>query len=92
MQVFKCAPCFFAALLAPALFAAPPAAAQDYRLVTAKAIGGAVSGMSEARAVPGLDQAGGADPVVPDQASRREETPARTGTGPKTPSDVPAQP
>ena len=89
MQVFKCAPCFFAALLAPALFAAPPAAAQDYRTITAKAIGGAVSGMSEARAV---DQAGGADPVVPEQASRQEKTPPRTGAGQETPADAPAQP
>ena len=94
MQVFKGIPSIFAvaALIAPALLAAPPAAAQDYRSVTAKAISAAVSGMSEAKADPESGQAGAANRASSEQASRQEVTPPRTNAGQITPPDAPAQP
>ena len=96
MHEFKCPPRIFgarvalAALIAGGLFAAPPAAAQDYRLVTAKAISSAVSGISEAN--PGSDQAGGTNPASSEQAGRQEETPAQTSAGQKGPPATPTQP
>ena len=98
MQEFKCPPRNFAvwtalaALIGGGLFAAPPAAAQDYRLVTTKALSGVVSGISAAKADPGSDQAGGANPASSEQAGRQEETPPQTNAGQKTPPATPAQP
>lgn len=98
MQEFKSPPRTFSArmalafLVAGGLFAAPPAAAQDYRSVTAKALSSAVSAISEAKADPGLDQAGGANPVWPEQAGRQEATPPQTSAGLNRPPGAPAQP
>jgi hypothetical protein len=94
MKVFKRAPSIFAlaALTAPALFAAPPAAAQDYRTITARAIAAAVSGMSEDKADPGPGQAGAANRASSQQASRQDVTPAPASAGQKTPKVAPAQP
>ena len=98
MQVFKSPPRTFsarialAALVAGGLFAAPPAAAQDYRLVTPKAIDSAVSAISEAKADPGRDQAGGTNPAWPEQASGQEETSPEPGAGQKEAPEAPAQP
>ena len=96
MQDFNYLPRTFAARMALAaligggLFAAPPAAAQDYRLVTTKAIGNAVSGISEANS--GSDQAGDTNPASSKQAGRQEETPPQTSVGQKTPPATPAKP
>ena len=98
MQEFKSPPRTFSArialtaLVAGGLFAAPPAAAQDYRLSTAKALSSAVSGISEAKAVSGRDQAGGTNPVRPEQTGRQEETSPEPGAGQKDPPGAPALP
>ena len=98
MREFKCPARVFAArtalaaLVGGGLFAAPPAVAQDYRLATTKAISGAVSGISAAKADPGSDQAGGANPASSEQAGRQEETPPPTTAGQKTPPATPAKP
>ena len=81
-----------AALVAGGIFTAPPAAAQDYRLSTVKAISSAVSGIPGAKAEPGSDQAGLTNPIKPEQAGRLEETPPEPDAGQKGPPGAPAQP
>ncbi len=77
-----------AALVAHALFTAPPAAAQDYRVVTPRVIGNAVSDMSAAKADPGSDQAGGTKPAGPEQAVRQEEIPPEPDAAQKGPASA----